>query len=197
MNPGATIMPDASKTSASFLRSNFPGLPRSWIWSPSRSTSRAASVREAGSRTRPFLISSIFLRVPFLWNGFRCARLLRAVRGTAIVCDGLGGGRMRALFADDEQVENSHAHGDAVGDLLEHTGLRAVGHVRGDFNAAVHRAWVQDERVGFGALEAFRVQLVAVNVVVGGDGCLVLALGLHAQHDDHVGVFQSFFNVVN
>ena len=59
-----------------------------------------------------------------------------------------------------EQVENGHAHGDAIGDLLEYRGARPVGDIRSDFRAAVDRAGMEDERIGFGAFHALGVQLV-------------------------------------
>jgi hypothetical protein len=45
-----------------------------------------------------------------------------------------------------EQVEHGHAHGDAVRDLIEDHGVRAIGDVAVDLDAAVHRARVQDEQ---------------------------------------------------
>src|SRR2546421_482402 len=56
--PGATIRPVASNTCAP-LGEIFPVGARSVICSPSRRTSRGASVFRAGSMTRPFLIKSI------------------------------------------------------------------------------------------------------------------------------------------
>src|SRR5262245_55446906 len=136
MKPGATSRPDASKTSALFAELNLPGAPTSVIWSPSSNRSRAASVLDAGSRTRPFLISSIVLRVPLLWNGFRrLVVLLRAISGATVVSYRLRCGGMRGLFACDEQVKNGHANRDAIGDLFEDAGLRAVGDIGSDFNA--------------------------------------------------------------
>src|SRR5689334_11357874 len=64
INPGATIIPLASKTCVLFDEENFPGAPTSLMTSPSSRTSSAASVLRAGSITRPFLISNI-LSYPF------------------------------------------------------------------------------------------------------------------------------------
>ena len=58
INPGATIRPCASNTSAP-AAAIFPGGATSFIFSPSTNTSSAASVLLAGSITRPFLITSI------------------------------------------------------------------------------------------------------------------------------------------
>ena len=58
--------------------------------------------------------------------------------------------------AADQMVEKSHAHGEAVGHLLEHAGLRAVGDDRIDFEAANHGARVQHEGVGPREAQALR-----------------------------------------
>src|SRR5262245_33254236 len=125
MKPGATIKSDASKTSTLFAELNSPGAPTSLICSPSSNTSSGASVLDAGSRTRPFLISNIFLRVPLLWNWFRPSIVLRrAISGAPVMRGRFRGGGVRALFAYYEQVKNCHADGNAVSDLLEYAGLR-------------------------------------------------------------------------
>jgi hypothetical protein len=56
--------------------------------------------------------------------------------------------------AHQEQVEQGHAHGDSIGDLLEDAGLRAVGDFGSDLDAAIHWAGMKDDRVGLGATEA-------------------------------------------
>ena len=38
-----------------------------------------------------------------------------------------------------EQIQHGHAHGDAVRDLIENHRERAVGHLRRDLDAAIHR----------------------------------------------------------
>ena len=50
--------------------------------------------------------------------------------------------------AADEVVEKGHANREAVGDLFEHAGLRAVGDGGVDFQAANHRAGMQHQRIG-------------------------------------------------
>src|SRR6187549_1625360 len=106
MKPGATIIPEASKAWAP-AELNFPGAPTSLMRSPSSNTSSALSVLEAGSRTRPFLISSIFLGVPLLWNGFRRRAGLRgAVGGPAVVRRGLRSSGVPALLANHQQIQN-------------------------------------------------------------------------------------------
>src|SRR6476646_10843926 len=198
MKPGATIISAASKISASLSPAYFPGAATSFTTSPSSKTSIAASVFDAGSITRPFLISNI---LGVLRPGNRVGGNRIAIGGAAIVCYRCLGlrGRMSAVagIAGDQEIENRHAHGDAIGDLLENAGLRAVSDFGRDFDAAIHWARMEDECIGLGALEAFGVELVAVNVVVGADGWLMLSLGLHAQHDDDVGVLQRFFDFVD
>src|SRR5579885_1899726 len=127
MNPGVTMRPAASRTSAPFGAATPPGAATSLMISPSSKTSRTASVFDAGSSMRPFLIRSIrgFLR-------FHFQRRMSSVFGRA----------------GHEQIKNRHAHGHAVGHLFEHAGLRAVRDVRSDFNAAVHGARMQDNRIG-------------------------------------------------
>jgi hypothetical protein len=42
------------------------------------------------------------------------------------------------------QVENGHAHGETVGDLVENYALHAIGQVAVDFDPAIDRARVHD-----------------------------------------------------
>src|SRR5712692_3469366 len=154
MKPGATIRPAASKTSASFARVSSPAGATSVIFSPSRRTSSAASVLVAGSRTRPFLTRSM------RW----------------VLCVGRAvDGRMCAFFghSDNQQIEKSHAHSDAVGDLLKHAGLGAVSDLGRDLDAAIHRAGMKNDGVGLGVAKAFGVELVEENVICGGEGRFV------------------------
>ena len=96
--------------------------------------------------------------------------------------------------ADQEQIEQSHAHGDSVGDLLEDTRLRAVGDFGSDFDAAIHRAGMKNDGIWLGEAESFCAELIKKNVVRGGKSRLVKALGLHAQNENDVSVFESFFD---
>src|ERR1700730_5549793 len=100
MKPGATIKPAASKPSASLGVAIFPAGASSFIFAPSRRTSRAASVLEAGSRTRPFLTSSM--------------RGILLIGGAAILGRQGLGHRMGAVFmrAGDQQKQKRHANGD-------------------------------------------------------------------------------------
>src|SRR5207249_11964310 len=88
-----------------------------------------------------------------------------------------------------QEVEDGHAHGDAVGDLIHDDRVRAVGDVAGNFDAAVHRARVQDDDVRLGAGDgALRQAEVARVLVDGGEEILALAFELDPQDDDDVGV---------
>ena len=106
---------------------------------------------------------------------------------------------MRAFFnaSHGEQIEQRHAHGDAVGDLFKDAGLRSVGNFRGDFNAAVHGAGMKNDRARLGEAEAFGVELVKKDVIVAGKRRFVEAFGLDAKHDDDVCVFESFIDAEN
>src|SRR5579864_9517225 len=120
MKPGATTEPEASRISA--LGAEIEGAIFA-TWSRSTRMSSLASVFDAGSITRPFLISSM--------------------RG--ILCMFLRLGR-----AGDEFKENRHADGEAVGHLLEDARLRAVGNCRIDFQAANHRTRMHQDGAGLG-----------------------------------------------
>src|SRR5579864_6573834 len=136
MKPGATTRPVASKTSAPLSREIFPGAAISEMVSPSRRMSRTASVLDAGSRTRPFLIRSMRRFLGF-GVGFHFKSGMRAFGG-----------------ADHQQVKNSHARGDAVGDLFEHGRLRAVGNFWRDLRAAIDWPGMENQRLGLGEFHA-------------------------------------------
>ncbi len=140
------MRPVASKTSVEESWAIFPGCATSAILSPSRRTSRGASVCVAGSMTRPFSTRSM-RRVLFCILGRLFSGLLRFGNGMPFRF-----GFFRA--AHQEQVEQGHAHGDSIGDLLEDAGLRAVGDFGSDLDAAIHWAGMKDDRVGLGATEA-------------------------------------------
>src|SRR5467141_1791253 len=176
IKPGATIRPLASKISASAGAAIFPAGPTSFIFSPSSRTSRGASVLDAGSTTRPFLISSIGGFLGFYFE-----------RGMSVSLRSAAG----------QQIENSHANRHPVGDLFEHTRLRPVGDFRGDFDASVDRAGMQNNGVPVGAAEPLSVELIEKDVIVGGKRRIIQPLRLHAQHDDHVRAFQRLLDPVH
>src|SRR5882724_3141135 len=47
------------------------------------------------------------------------------------------------------QVEDSHANGEAVGDLIENDALQSVGNVAVDLDAAIDRAGMHDQAIRF------------------------------------------------
>src|ERR1700676_402698 len=182
MNPGATIRPLASKTSASPAAENVPAAATSAIFSPSKSTSLSASVLLAASRTRPFLTRSMRW---VLYVG--SAAILRRLRFRR---------RVLAIFrvTGSQQKEQRHAHRETVGHLIEHAGLRAVGNLRRNFDPAIHRAGMQHERVGASAPQAFRAELRQQDVVLGRKCRFVQAFRLHAQNKNHIRTLQRFFD---
>src|SRR5579883_2995626 len=183
MNPGATQRPAASKTSV-FCGTSLPGAAMSAMFSPSRRRSSGASVFDAGSRTRPFLTRSM--------RSVLCGNV---VGSATIVARGyLRGGMLAFAGADDEKIEQRHTDGDAIGDLLENDGLRAVRDFGSDFDAAIHRPGVQNYGTGLGLAEARGIELIAENIVFRRDGRLVQPLGLHPQHDNHVGILDGFLD---
>src|SRR5580700_4189617 len=183
MKPGATMRPVASKMSLEEFGAIPPGCATSAILSPSRRTSLGASVCVPGSMTRPFLTRSM-RRVLFCIRGRPFPGLLHFGSG------------MRLFFraAHKEQEEQRHAHGDSVGDLIEHAGLRAVGYFGSDLDATIHGAGVKNDGVGFGAAKPLGVELIEKNVIRGGKRGFVKALGLHAKNENDVGIFESFFD---
>src|SRR5271169_6728082 len=58
------------------------------------------------------------------------------------------------LHTARQKVEHGHAHGDAVGDLLENDGIRTVGDLGRDLDPAIHRPRMHDDHVGLRALHA-------------------------------------------
>src|SRR5260370_13371620 len=175
IKPGVTTRPVASNTSAPLAREIFPGAAISDMVSPSRRTSRTASVLDVGSRTRPFLIRSMRRFLGF-GVGFHFKSRMRAFRG-----------------ADHQQVENGHTSGDTVGDLLENGGLRAVSNFGSNFHAAVDRPGMKNQGFGLGEFHALGVELIKQDVIALRKRRFVQAVGLQAKDDEQVGVFKSVF----
>ena len=164
------MRPEASKTWISADEEILPSGAISLTRSPSRRMSRVESVFVAGSRTRPFLINS-------MRNFLHFASCFFAESGVRVF-SGAGG----------EQIEDGHAYGDAVGDLLEDGGLRAVGDFGSNFGAAIDWAGMKDERIGLGEFHTRGVQLVEKNIIVVRERRFEEAFGLDAKDDDDVGV---------
>src|SRR5579875_2479706 len=119
MSPGSTSSPRASSTRAS--APSVPGGPTATIRPSSTRTSPGPVVPATGSTTVPPATSS--------------RSLTPAPR------------RALGLAARDQEVEDRHAHGHAVGDLIHDHGIRAVGHLARDLEPAVQRAGVEDDHV--------------------------------------------------
>ena len=64
--------------------------------------------------------------------------------------------RLVLLLPAGQQIQHRHAHGDAVGDLLENHRVRAVGDLGRDLDAAVHRPGMHDDHVRLRARHARR-----------------------------------------
>src|ERR1700722_10083079 len=122
INPGATIFPFASKTSASGAEMSAPIFS---MRSPESNTSWTKSDFVAGSNTRPFLINNIRSILSRIFWFFFCRG--RFHRGTT-----------------DQVIQQRHANGGAGGGLLKHARLRAVGDGVVDFEAADHGTGMQD-----------------------------------------------------
>src|ERR1700726_3279752 len=119
MNPGATTRPAASivwplGAEEESFRAS-AGAIRA-IRSPSIQMLRFASVPLAGSITRPFLMSSMGRSSRIF--GFRAGR--------------------------NHDKEHRHAHGKAVGNLLQNARLRAIGNSRIDLQPEHPRAGMND-----------------------------------------------------
>src|SRR5271156_6847515 len=71
--------------------------------------------------------------------------------------------------AADEMVEQGHADGEAVGDLFEDAGLRAVRDGIVNFQAANHGSGMQHQRAGARELQALRRELIAQDVFLGSE----------------------------
>ena len=87
-----------------------------------------------------------------------------------------------------------HAHSDSVGDLLEHARLRTVCDFGSDLDAAIHRAGMEDDGVGLCMAESLGVELVNEEYSRRRKGWFVQALGLDAEDEDDVGIFERFFD---
>src|SRR3954454_23232957 len=104
--------------------------------------------------------------------------------------------RSRFIFNSARQkVEHGHAHGDAVGDLLENHRIGTVSHVRRDLDAAVHRPGVHDDDVGLRAAHAGRGHAEHVEVLPQRREERALhPLLLDAKHHDDVRVRDGLFD---
>src|SRR5687768_14992784 len=87
----------------------------------------------------------------------------------------------------EEQEQDGHAHGDAVGDLAGDDGAGQVGDLGGDLDAAVHGPGVHDEGVVAEQPRPLPGESVERRVLPqAGQQRLGLALLLHAEQVDDV-----------
>src|SRR4029450_2231832 len=93
--------------------------------------------------------------------------------------------------------EHRHAYRHAVGDLTLDDRLRAVGHVAGDLDIAIHRPRMHHDRAGGRLLHALRRD--AEGAVIGsviGDVRAAHALALDAQRHDHIDAVDAAVDIV-
>src|SRR6266436_7214000 len=95
-----------------------------------------------------------------------------------------------------QRFEHRHAHRHPHLDLLANQGLGAVGNARVDLDAAVHRAGVHHQRVGFRIGKLLRIEAeIGEILLAGGHQRAAHALALQAQHHHDVGVAQPLAHV--
>ena len=91
-----------------------------------------------------------------------------------------------------ESLEHRHADGDAHLDLFADQRLRAVGDVRRDLDAAIHRPRMHHQRVRLCPGKLFLIETVEAEILLDRrDEGAVHALALQAQHHDDVGAFEA------
>ena len=101
------------------------------------------------------------------------------------------------LGAAEQQVQDGHPDGDAVGDLLDDHRAVGVGDVGGDLHAADHRAGVHHDRVVLERRHPAAVEAVAAGVLARGrEERAVHPLPLDPQHHHRVGLGQHRVEVV-
>src|SRR5689334_23189913 len=162
MNPGATTRPLASRISLlgdAGERSGASAGSTRAMRSPSIRMLSLASVPLLGSMTRPFLMSS--MGGSFGIVGFRSRR--------------------------QHDEEDSHAHGQAIGYLIENARLRPVRDSRINFQTADHGSGVKHERIGARDFEAFGGKLIKQDVFIERKSGFMQPLLLHPKNNDDVG----------
>ena len=63
-------------------------------------------------------------------------------------------GSSSSFFASQQMIKNRHANRDAVGDLIQNHALRAIGDFIRNLDAAINRAGMHQNRVGFRQFQA-------------------------------------------
>src|SRR5688500_9338426 len=96
---------------------------------------------------------------------------------------------VRRTFAAADEEEDCHTYGQAVGNLFENHRAAGIGDLAVDFDSAVDRSWMHDERVRFGLGQAGFVQAEEAGVFSKArKHCLPLSLVLDAKEVDDVSV---------
>lgn len=107
------------------------------------------------------------------------------------------GGGDGGMGAAEQQVQDGHPGGDAVGDLLDGRAAVGVGDLGGDLHAAVHRAGVHHDGVLGHLRHAVAVEPVPAGVLaLGREEGRVHAFALHTQHHHRIGLRQHVVEVV-
>src|SRR6185503_9640774 len=174
MRPGQSTWPLQSMTrvASGALRLSWP--PRSAMVPSLTSTPPGSSRPDAGSIRRALMKVTASGSVPIL-----------RMRGPSPV------GQLAP-----HGLQHRHSHCDAHLHLVADHAAGVVGDGRGDLHAAVHGAWVHDERVGLGAGQLLLVEAEEVEVLAAGGNVRPLhALPLQAEHHDDVGVRQTLVHV--
>src|SRR5262245_25795144 len=101
---------------------------------------------------------------------------------------------MTPLFdAASQQVQHRHPYGHAVGYLFEDHGVRTIGDLGRDLDAAIHRTGMHDDHVALGSLDPIGIQAEHVKILPQRREVRALhPLLLDAQHHDDVGVGHRF-----
>ena len=95
------------------------------------------------------------------------------------------------------QIENSHAHSETVGDLIENHALQTVGDLAVDLDAAVDRAGMHDQTIRLQKFCAFFRQTKQADVFAdAGKIFSALAFVLDAQKVHDIGFGQHVIDLV-
>src|SRR5712692_438285 len=100
--------------------------------------------------------------------------------------------RMSTLTSSQEQIQERHADGHAVGHLGENHRLEPIRHLWRNLYAAVHGPWMHHEHAGFGTPQTFRGETIALGIFLQRrKQHLAVALALDAQHHDRISALNS------
>src|SRR5262245_48387770 len=158
MSPGHTTLPVASMVSTPSGAASRG--PTRLIVVPSIRTSAMASIWFAGSITRPFWMSMFPIAPLGLMRSLRPLsveggldgplrdlpqdRLRRQSRRSSAP-PFLSSCVLSGPFTAGQQEQDTHPHGDALGDLVEDHRVRPVGDLRRELDAAIYGAGMHDQ----------------------------------------------------